>query len=287
MSALSSAMASLGRTAAKASPETPQATTEGNHRRLDRWMLAGIALTLGAFAAGVAAARIPLSYFFQPSGLLIVIGGTLGATVVTTPKRALKSAVLRVWDLWWHCSAPGEAPVEEIVEEILSYVRLARSKGMLSLEPAIRNCRHPFLKDALALVLDVQKAELETAMETRIRLEERRGEADARTLETAGGFAPAIGVLGTVVGLIDVLRRFSDMSAVAGGVGTAFASTMYGIGLANLLLLPLAHRIRAAVASGIETQELMVEGVCCILDGVHPSLAAERLKAFLGHRRTV
>lgn len=279
MSAQSSAIAALGRTAAKKAANAPASHGE---RRLDAWMLAGIAITFGAFAAGVAAAKIPLSYFFQPSGLLIVLGGTLGATVVTTPKRSLQHAAGRVWDLWWHRAAERQA----LMDEIMSYVRLARSKGVLGLEPAIQNCRHPFLKDALALTIDVKKAELEAAIETRIRLEERRGESDARTLETAGAFAPAIGVLGTVVGLIDVLRRFSDLSAVAGGVGTAFASTLYGIGLANLLLLPLAHRIRAAVAGGIETQEMIFEGVVCVLDDVHPSLASERLKAFLGERRS-
>lgn len=282
MSAPSSALAAMEPAAAKAQalPAKPPASPANGQRSLDAWMLAGIAITFGALAAGVGAARIPLAYFFQPSGLLIVIGGTLGATVVTTPRHVLQQAAARVWDLWWHRETGREA----LVEEIMSYVRLARSKGVLAIEPAIRNCRHPFLKDALTLTLDVPKAELETAMETRMRLDERRGEADARTLETAGAFAPAIGVMGTVVGLIDVLRRFSDMSAVAGGVGTAFASTLYGIGLANLLLLPLAHRIRAAVSAGIETQELIFEGMACIQDGVHPTLAAERLKAFLERR---
>ena len=184
--------------------------------------------------------------------------------------------------MWWE-HGEGRA---ELVEEIMSYVRLARLKGLLSIEPAIRDSRHEFLRECLTLALDVQKNELQPAMETRMRLRERRGDADARTLEIAGGFAPTIGVLGTVVGLIDVLRRFSDVTAVASGVGTAFASTLYGIGLANLLLLPLAHRIRAAVAAGLEKEELILEGVGCILDGVHPALAAERLKAFLDQHQS-
>ncbi len=274
MSAPQSAIASLSTSIDQSSHQT--------RKHPDAWMLAGIAIIAAAMAAGIAWAKIPISYFFQPSGILIVIGGTLGATIVTTPKRALQDAARRVVDLWWE-HGEGRA---ELVDEIMSYVRLARLKGLLSIEPAIRESRHEFLRECLTLALDVQKNELQPAMETRMRMRERRGDADARTLEIAGGFAPTIGVLGTVVGLIDVLRRFSDVTAVASGVGTAFASTLYGIGLANLLLLPLAHRIRAAVAAGLEKEELILEGVGCILDGVHPALAAERLKAFLDHHQS-
>jgi chemotaxis protein MotA len=254
---------------------------KGTGRRPDVWMLGGVAITFAALAAGIAAAKIPISYFFQPSGILIVIGGTLGATIVTTPRRALADAARRVLGLWWE-HGTGRA---ELVEELMSYVRMARVKGLLGIEPLIRQSPHPFLRECFSLAFDVQKNELQPAMETQMRLRERRGDADARTLEIAGGFAPTIGVLGTVVGLIDVLRRFSDLPSVAGGVGIAFASTLYGIGLANLLLLPLAHRVRAAVAAGLENEELILEGVACVLDGVHPALAAERLKAFLDRKQ--
>jgi chemotaxis protein MotA len=97
----------------------------------------------------------------------------------------------------------------------------------------------------------------------------------------AGGFAPTLGILGTVVGLIDVLRQFSNMQSVGLGIGTAFVSTLYGLGLANLVLLPAAHRIRAKVAETFELQELIIEGVLCGVDRVHPSLIRHRLNAFL------
>ena len=123
--------------------------------------------------------------------------------------------------------------------------------------------------------------ELLSTLETKVRLRERQGEMDARVLEVAGGFAPTIGVLGTVVGLIEVLRQFSNLSAVALGIGTAFVSTIYGLALANLLLLPIAHRIRAGVAETFETEEMMVEGWLCLFDGTHHSLVRERLTNFL------
>jgi chemotaxis protein MotA len=112
-------------------------------------------------------------------------------------------------------------------------------------------------------------------------MRERHADADAKTLEVAGGFAPTIGVLGTVVGLIEVLRQFTNIPGVASGVGTAFVSTIYGLGLANVILLPAAHRIRANAAQDFEADELVVEGVQMLLEGLHPSLLRERLSAFL------
>jgi chemotaxis protein MotA len=251
-------------------------------RRIDVGMLAGMAIAFAALIVGIAVTGVQLSYFFQPSGILIVIGGTLGATFITTPRHALGQAIRRVSELLWERNVDRA----EMVEEIMSYVRVARSRGLVGIEPMIRKDGNAFLRESLMLALDVQKGELQAAIETKVRLSERRGEADARTLEIAGGFAPTIGVLGTVVGLIDALRRFSDLSSVASGVGTAFASTLYGLGLANLLLMPLAHRIRATVAEKFETEELVLEGTLCILDGVHPSLVAERLNAFVSEKRS-
>lgn len=254
-----------------------QAEPKAPAKSVDLWMLSGFAFTIAAVIAGIAVTRVPFSYFLQPSGALIVIGGTLGATVVTTPKYALRLALQRVMELW---RESGEDRAE-LVAEIMGCMRTARAQGLLALEPLIRRSTHTFLKEALTLALDVNKAELETAVETKIRLGERRGEAAVQAIEAAAGFAPTIGVFGTVVGLIEALRSFSDLSTVAGAVGMAFASTLYGIALANLLLWPLAHRVRAAVNAATESQELVLEGMICILDGVHPTLASERLRAFL------
>lgn len=245
--------------------------------RFDLALVTGIAISLAAVMAGIAAAGLRLSYFVQPSSLWIVFGGTFGVTLITTPRHAVANAARRVCQLFWH--RPAGRP--ELIEEILGYLRKARTGGMLALEPLIEDASHPLLKEALSLALEVPRMELEAALSTKIRMAERRGESEAKTLEVAGGFAPTIGILGTVVGLVDALRQFSDVTSVALGVGAAFASTLYGLGLANLVLLPLAHRIRATVADNFETEELILEGTLCIFDGVHPSLAPDRLKAFL------
>ena len=247
-------------------------------RRIDLAMVAGIAIALAATIAGIASTGVKLTYFLQPTGALIVLGGTLGVTFITTPRAALLHSARRVAGLLWSREVDREA----LLQEIMSFVRNARSVGLVGLDPMVARAKNPFLKESLILAMDVrQRSELQDALETKLRLRERDGEHDAKTLEVAGGFAPTIGVLGTVVGLIDILRQFSSLATVANGIGIAFVSTIYGLALANLVLLPAAHRIRARTAEEFETHEMVMEGVLCIFDGLHPSLVSERLTSFL------
>jgi chemotaxis protein MotA len=247
-------------------------------------MLAGIAIALVATITGIVLTGVSFRYFLQPTGALIVVGGTLGVTIITTPRSALLHSAQRLMDLFWTSSVNRE----ELIEEMVSYARIVRTRGLLAVEPVIEQASNKFLEELLLLALDVrQRVEFQVTLETKLRLRERQGEADAKAFEVAGGFAPTIGVLGTVVGLIDVLRQFSTPSSVASGIGTAFVSTIYGLGLANLILLPAAHRIRARIAEEFEIQELMMEGGLCIFDRMHPSLVRERLNCFLRERVSV
>jgi chemotaxis protein MotA len=247
---------------------------------LDVGMLLGIAIALIAVIAGVAVTGVNARYFFQPTGILIVVVGTMGIMLITTPGPALLLALRRTLHLF--TSAPTQDS-QELVEEIVSYAKVARVRGLLALEPEMDRVSHPFLREALLLAMDVkERGELQSALDNKIRLCERQSETAAKVLEVAGGFTPTIGVLGTVVGLIDVLRQFSSISAIAYGVGAAFTSTIYGLALANIALLPAAHRIRGRAAQTFELQELMTEGAMCLFDGMHPRLIRQRLHAFLG-----
>jgi chemotaxis protein MotA len=247
-------------------------------RRIDLGILVGIAIAVIAVAAGIATTGVNLHYFFQPTGVLIVLGGTIGVIFITTTRRGLAHTARRVSELVW----TPHVDREKLIEEIVSFSRIIRTKGWYPIEPMLANVSNKFLAEALLMAMDVgERSELVSALENHLRLKERQGEADAKILEVAGGFAPTIGVLGTVVGLMNVLRQFSTPSAVAYGVGTAFVSTIYGLALANLVMLPAAHRIRARVAEAFETQELVMEGVLCLYDKIHPSLVRRRLNCFL------
>ncbi len=241
-------------------------------------MLAGVVIAIAGTIAGIKSTGVNLTYFFQPAGALIVVGGTLGIALITTPQSSLRHSARRVMGILRSEITNREA----LIEEIVAYAKLARIKGLVSIDPMMDGASHGFLRDTIKLAMDVaNREELQATLETKIRLRERQGEADAKVLEVAGGFAPTIGVLGTVVGLIQILHQFSNLSAVALGIGTAFVSTVYGLALANLVLLPAAHRIRASVAETFELEEMMVEGGLCLFDGIHPSLVRERLNNFL------
>ncbi len=263
-------------TALAALPRTESAPKR--FRRFDLGLIAGIAIALASTIAGICSTGVSFTYFLQPTGVVIVLGGTLGVLLVTTPRQSILHSLRRVIEL---VTVP-EVNRGDMIEEIVYYARVARRSGILSLEPLIAKTTNHDLRKALQLAGDVSnRVELQTVLETELRMAERQGETDAKTLEVAGGFAPTIGIIGTVVGLIDVLRQFSSVQSVGYGIGTAFVSTIYGLALANLLLLPVAHRIRAQVAENFERQELIMEGVLAIVDSVHPTLIQMRLKCFL------
>jgi chemotaxis protein MotA len=195
--------------------------------------------------------------------MAIVLGGTFGVMFVTTPKGDLLCSARRLRGLF---SSPA-AGRHTLIEEIVRIARQTRQRGMIGLEPLAMKASDPLLREGLLLAIDLgDRKELTAALETELRLKERHGSADAKVFEVAAGFAPTIGILGTVVGLIQVLHRFTDLDAVATGIGTCFVSTIYGLGLANLVLLPLAQRIHARVAAQFEAEELIVEGILCIMD---------------------
>ncbi len=254
---------------------TPERTPP---KRLDLGFIAGVAVAAFAMIAGLISTGIDLRYFVHPTGALIVLGGTLGVTLITTPPRALQNSARRSWALLFASPVDREALIDEIVQ----YARITRRDGLLALERIAPQCSTAFLRNALLLALDVKdRTELQAALEIDLRSRERQGDADAKALEVAGGFAPTIGILGTTLGLIEILRQFSNLQAVGYGIGTAFVSTIYGLALANLFLLPIAHRIRARVAENFEVQELMMEGVLYLVDQVHPALIRLKLKSFL------
>ena len=259
---------------------TPARTTPA--ARLDIFFVLGIAIALGAVLTALRVTGLNLGYFLHPIGALVVIGGTLGVTLITTPRHALLHSARRIASL---LTTPG-LDRGSLIEEITQSARQARRGGMLAVESRLANIANADLRHAFELAVDVSNhAELRLLLETELHIAERQGEADAKTLEVAGGFAPTLGIIGTVIGLIDVLRHFAGVSAGGSGtgygIGAAFVSTIYGLALANLLLLPLAHRIRARVAENFETGELILEGVLAIASNAHPSLVRMRLESFL------
>jgi chemotaxis protein MotA len=259
-------------------PERPAQIRTPAHLKIDIWMVAGIVVAIGAVLGGIAVAGIRVASFLQPTGVLVVLGGTFGVTLITTPRHALTRAVRSAAAL---LRKPSDDR-QELIEEIVALSKIMRVKGLFGIEPLIGQATQPFLRESLRLAMDARnRGELQEMLETKLDQIEKQGETDARVFEVAGGLAPTIGVLGTVVGLMSVLKQFSDVTSVAAGTGTAFISTIYGLGLANLILLPSAQRLRAHVAESFEVHEMLAEGTLCLFDGAYPALVRDRLNCFL------
>jgi chemotaxis protein MotA len=256
-----------------------KSTSEPVPGRLDLASLAGLLLALGGILGGLLLEGGRASDVGQYTAALIVLGGTLGAVMLTTPARQLLAALKRVKDVFWD-TTPA---LSDVMQQLLDFARQARRSGILSLENDSDALADQFLRKALSLAVDgTDLRDLRRIMELEIELAERRGEAEAKVFETAGGYSPTIGIIGAVLGLIQVMKHLEDLERVGHGIAVAFVATVYGVGLANLLLLPAANKLKARLDQTLEFRELMLEGVIGIAEGMNPKLLEKKLEAFLG-----
>ncbi len=157
----------------------------------------------------------------------------------------------------------------------------ARRDGLVSLEHDVESIPDPFFRKALTHAVDgTDLQDLRRIMELELELAERHGEAEARVFEAAGGYAPTIGIIGAVLGLIQVMKHLEDIEAVGHGIAVAFVATVYGVGLANLFLLPTASKLKLRLQQSLQMKELMLEGVLSIAEGLNPKLIQSKLDAF-------
>jgi len=246
--------------------------------RPDFATLGGLLLAAGGILGGLLIEGGRLTDIAQVTALMIVLGGTIGAVMVTTPLKTLLRAVKCLGSVFME---QGESP-EEVIEEILGYATKARKNSIMSLEDDLENVSDPFLRKALMLSVDgTDLQELRSMMELDIAVQHRSGEALAKVYEAAGGYAPTIGIIGAVLGLIQVMKHLENIEEVGRGIAVAFVATVYGVASANLFFLPAANKIKARLHHTLEMRELMLEGVCGIVEGLNPKIIRVKLDAFL------
>lgn len=251
---------------------------EPPQRRIDLTSLGGLVIALAGILGGLLLERGQLADLAQWTALLIVFGGTLGAVVASTPPGNLLSAVRRCRSLLFGAARDNQATVATLMH----FVFLARRGGVTSMEGQAEKVQDPFLRKALLLAVDgADASEIRTQLDLSVHREEERAEADARVFENAGGYAPTVGIIGAVLGLIQVMKQLDDIGQVGRGVAVAFVATIYGVGLANLLLLPAAARIRTLARQDSLGCELIQEGVLAIAKGLNPHLVRMRLENYL------
>ncbi len=239
--------------------------------------LAGVCIALLGILGGLLLEGGRLSDVAQLTAALIVLGGTVGAVMVTTPFALLVAAVKKLPQVFWN-STPSS---ESATEQLLAFATRARKGGMVSLESDVAFISDPFLRKALTLAVDgTDLQDIRRIMELELEMAERHGEAEARVFEAAGGYAPTIGIIGAVLGLIQVMKHLEDIEAVGHGIAVAFVATVYGVGLANVFLLPTANKLKLRLQHSIQMKELMLEGVISIAEGLNPRLIQSKLEAF-------
>jgi chemotaxis protein MotA len=239
--------------------------------------IAGIAIAAAAVAGGFILERGRIGDLGNPGAALLVVGGTIGAVVIGTPRSILVSSLRRCRSLFRRESKAGR----EAAHQVMRCAMMARRLGLASIEQEAEAVENGLLRRALLLVVDgVATSEVRRQLQIEIVAEEDRAEADARVFEQAGGYAPTIGIIGAVIGLIQVMRQLGNVDEVGRGIAAAFTATLYGVALANLLLLPIATRIRAQARSEIEVKELIMEGVAALGDGLSLRLIRSRLETY-------
>ena len=246
--------------------------------RLDLGTVGGLLLAVVGILGGYYLEHGRASDLMGASAALIVLGGTLGATLVANPL----SLVRRAGRMFGSLMREKDDDTAALVEMIVEFATRARRTGILTLELDARDVEDPFLRKSLMLAVDgVDLKEIRSSMELDMDVLERRWDDVAKVYESAGGFAPTIGIIGAVLGLITVMGKLSEIEKVGQGIAAAFVATIYGVGSANLVFLPAGHKIRLRAAALRERQELILDGVCSIAEGLNPKLIRIKLDAYL------
>lgn len=236
-------------------------------------VLAFVAILVGSILKGSG-----ITALLSGAAFMIVIVGTLAATLLHTRSDTLKRALAIAK---WVFMPPKSSP-KETIEQIVDWSNTARKQGLLSLEAAVDAQSDEFIKKGLQMLVDGSEPEtLRATLEVDIGAKEHHDLAAAKVFESAGIYAPTLGIIGAVLGLMAVMQNLADPSKLGAGIAAAFVATIYGIGIANLFLLPMANKLKAIIQSRSRDQEMLVEGLVSIARGDNPRNIEARLSGYL------
>ncbi|HEX5235484.1 MAG TPA: flagellar motor protein [Silvibacterium sp.] len=245
---------------------------------MDTGSMAGVLLALAGILTGLLLEGGHVGQVLQPTAAMIVFGGTAGAVMLQYPLATVVAAGRRLLVVFFYRAETGEATVAQLV----GFANQARRNGILSLDQELEGIHDPFLKQAIMLAVDgTEPNELRRIMELQIDNQSELGEKIPAVFESAGGFSPTIGIIGAVLGLIQVMQHLDHIDEVGRGIAVAFVATIYGVAAANLLFLPAAGKLRLRARDEQGLKEMMLEGVVSILEGMNPRVLEIKLKSFL------
>lgn len=244
---------------------------------MDKISLAGLAIGLVAIIGGQILEGGHVGSLVQPTALLIVLGGTLGAVLLQSPFHIFRRGMAMAKWVW----VPPVIEQKRLMEQILTWSQLSRREGLLALENQIPRVKDEFTKRGLQLLVDGADPErIRELLEVEIDTFEDEWRQSAKIWESAGGYSPTIGILGAVMGLIHVMENLSDPTKLGAGIAVAFVATIYGVGLANLVYLPIAGKLKYYIGRMVATREMLIDGLVGIAVGDNPRIIEGRLRGY-------
>ena len=251
---------------------------KGPKTSIDFATIGGIIFAFGGIFAGLLLEGGSMKDVAQYTAALMVLGGTLGAVMITTPLNVLLRAAKQMLSI----IMPKTEDLAGKIGEIIEFATIARKNGIVALETKAAAVADPFLKKALELAVDgIEPGRIRDIMELEISQFEHHADAEAKVFEAAGGYAPTIGIIGAVLGLIQVMKNLANIEEVGRGIAVSFVATIYGVAVANIFFLPAAAKLKTRAQEAVKCRELILEGILAIAEGVNQKLIKVKLDAYL------
>lgn len=245
---------------------------------MDKLSLIGLFLGLAAILGGQVLEGGHIGSLVQPTAMFIVLGGTMGAVLLQNPLHVFRRGMAMVKWVWF----PPRITHKQTIDQILQWSQLSRREGLLALESYIPGIKDEFTRNGLQLLVDGADPErIRELLDVEIQSFEDELRQAAKVWESAGGYSPTIGILGAVMGLIHVMENLSDPTKLGPGIAIAFVATIYGVGLANLIFLPVAGKLKYYIARMVVAREMLVDGLVGIALGDNPRIIEGRLRGYL------
>jgi len=251
---------------------------------MDKSSFAGIFIALSGILLGLMLEGGKFAQVLQPTAAIIVFGGTLGAVMLQFPLRVVFAAFRNLGAVFFDRSRDPQS----LIGEIVGYAHKARKEGIVSLDSDLEAIQDPFLKKTLMLAIDgTEPQEIRKMMELELDNQAEHDDNIPRVFESAGGFSPTIGIIGAVLGLIQVMQHLDDIGEVGRGIAVAFVATIYGVGSANIFFLPVSGKIKMRMRQEQTRREMVLEGVISILEGMNPRMIETKLMGFFSQANKI
>ena len=245
---------------------------------MDLLSIIGILLAFGAILGGNALEGGHLDSLLNGPALVIVFGGTVGAILLQTPVNVFLHALRVAGNVF----VPPKVSIGPTIEKIVGWSNIARREGLLGLEAVAEQEPDLFIRKGMQLLVDGNEPEIiREILEMELQSREHHDLQAAKVFESMGGYSPTIGIIGAVLGLIHVMQNLADPSKLGSGIATAFVATIYGVGLANLFLLPFGNKLKSLALGRSHYREMVVEGIVSIAEGENPRNIESKLQGFL------